>query len=202
MDHPALSQRHVEGASLYADRYALIAAQRKVSGGRVVEIGVATGDFSEFLMATLKPILFVAIDFFNLHNERDLFGKPPSEWFGNRTHREFYERRFSDAGCRVELRQGMSYDQLEAFPDDYFDLIYVDAGHQYENVKRDLAASARKLARDGVLVCNDYTMFDHLLMAPYGVVQAVNEMVVAGGWRVSGFALERRMFCDIALVRA
>ena len=33
----------------------------------------------------------------------------------------------------------------------------------------------------------------------YGVVPAVNELVVSEGWQVVGFALQQHMFCDIAL---
>ena len=36
----------------------------------------------------------------------------------------------------------------------------------------------------------------------YGVAQAVNELLDAGGWRVLGFALDRRKFCDMALARS
>jgi len=54
---------------------------------------------------------------------------------------------------------------------------------------------------DGTLIFNDYVMYDHLQRVEYGVVQAVNQLVIDGDWRVVGFALNHNMFCDIAIRR-
>ena len=85
--------------------------------------------------------------------------------------------------------------------DGAFDLVYVDAGHEYDEVRRDGAVAARKLTPGGVLIFNDYIMVDHHYGTPYGVVRAVNELVTASDWKVVGFALQQQMFCDIALCR-
>jgi len=45
-------------------------------------------------------------------------------------------------------------------------------------------------------------MYDPFINSEYGVVQAVNKIVDEGGWKVTGFALEKNMFCDIAIQRA
>jgi hypothetical protein len=50
-------------------------------------------------------------------------------------------------------------------------------------------------------VFNDYTMCDHLVGEAYGVVPAVNELVVQENWEAVGFALHMHMFCDIAVRR-
>jgi hypothetical protein len=88
---------------------------------------------------------------------------------------------------------------LAKYPDKSFNLIYIDADHSYEAVKRDTNVAKAKLADNGILVFNDYTMFDHLNGVPYGVVQAVNELIVSEDWRVCGFSLQKFMFCDIAI---
>lgn len=69
-------------------------------------------------------------------------------------------------------------------------------------MKRGADLSRQKLKDDGVLIFNDYIMFDHIRHAPYGDVQVVNEMVVNDGWNVIGLALHRDLFCDIAIVRS
>lgn len=46
-------------------------------------------------------------------------------------------------------------------------------------------------------------MYDHFhFRCPYGVVQAVNELIVAEDWRVVGYALNPHLYCDIAIRRA
>ncbi len=47
--------------------------------------------------------------------------------------------------------------------------------------------AARIVKPDGTLIFNDYTMADQLTRAMYGVVHAVNELVVSTGWKVVGF---------------
>lgn len=81
-------------------------------------------------------------------------------------------------------------------------MIYIDAAHDYESVKRDAEIAQQKIRRDGIIVFNDYVMYDPFIGAEYGVVQAVNELLVRGGWDVIGFALEKSLFCDIAIQRS
>jgi hypothetical protein len=199
---PGLAPQHIaDGARLFADRYAMVAALAP-RGGVVTEVGVAAGDFSQFIIDTLRPSRFYALDTFDMHKNEMIWGRPSSELFGNQTQLDHFQSRFAQQGAGVEARVGFSAELLGEFADQTFDFIYIDAGHDYENVRRDAQMAARKLKRDGLLVFNDYTIIDVFSLEGYGVVQAVNELVVAGGWQVSGFALQHSMFCDIALRRA
>jgi hypothetical protein len=86
-------------------------------------------------------------------------------------------------------------------------MIYVDADHAYESVKRDAEISKQKVKDDGILIFNDYIMFDHYAVFDpkaslwYGVVQVVNQLVVYDEFEVIGFAFKKDMFCDIAVRR-
>jgi hypothetical protein len=197
-----LTQQHIaEGARLFADRQALVRALAP-RGGVVTEVGVAAGDFSQFIIETLQPTRFYALDMFDMHKHPVIWGRPSSELFDNKTQLDYFRQRFAHEGSRVETRVGMSAGLLSAFADETFDFIYIDAAHDYENVKQDAQVSTRKLKRDGLIVFNDYTIIDVFSLEGYGVVQALNELVVAGGWQVCGFALQHSMFCDIAIRRA
>ena len=66
---PALEQRDVENARLFARREDLIHYfAPRLAGGTVAELGVMYGDFSDFILRTVEPALFVAIDLFEMHN--------------------------------------------------------------------------------------------------------------------------------------
>ena len=196
---PELAHTHIKDAKLFANRRDMVASLGIAQGGVVAEVGVAHGEFSEYLLQTLRPERFVAIDLFDMHKHPVIWGIPSEVMFDGMTQLDFYRRRFRDYGRRIVIEQGLSHEILARYPDQTFDMIYIDAGHDYESVKLDGEAAKRKIKLDGTIVFNDYVLYDPFGDGAYGVVQAVNEIVVAGGWYVVGFALEKNMFCDIAL---
>jgi hypothetical protein len=201
MEFPALEPRHLAGARLFANREALIASLLIAPGGTIAEIGVAHGEFSEFLLAQLAPKTLVAFDFFDMHEAGALWGKDTRHLLHGMKHLDFYRHRFRNRGDQVVTEPGVSYLTLAKYPDRTFDMIYVDAGHDYASVKRDADLALDKVKPDGFLVFNDYIMYDHLVGEPYGVVQVVNQILVERDLTVYGLALEHHLFCDIAFRR-
>jgi hypothetical protein len=200
-NYPVITSNHLASAQLFANRFDMIVAlkERLPANPTVCEVGVALGDFSEFLLNTLRPKDFIGMDLFGLHELGELWGRPTREIFHGKTHAEFFQNRFSSQSVRV--MEGDSVAALASLPDQSLDLIYIDGDHSYEGVKADTDQAIRKVKPDGLLIFNDYIMYDHLQNGAYGVVQAVNELVDETDWRIIGFALQHRMFCDIALQR-
>jgi hypothetical protein len=198
---PAISADHLWSAQLYANRFDLIRVikERLPSHPAVCEVGVALGDFSEFLLNTLEPSEFLGLDLFGLHELTELWGRPTKDIFKGRTHVQFYRERFASGPVRV--LEGDSAAALESLPDESVDLVYIDGDHSYEGVKADTAQAVRKVRPEGVIIFNDYIMYDHLQGGSYGVVPAVNELLAQSDWKIVGFALQHLMFCDIALQR-
>jgi len=60
-----------------------------------------------------------------------------------------------------------------------FDIVYVDAAHEYSPAKRDLSAYYELLAEDGIVVVDDYAIWD-------GVTRAVDELAAERQLRVLG----------------
>jgi hypothetical protein len=187
---PAFTPEQVKGARLYADRRDMLAHLEIPHEGNVVEVGVAFGDLSQFLVEKLAPKHFVAVDNFRLHHVGQIWGLDPNVVMDGRKHLDWYQSNFPEARCI----RGQSAEGLSTLPDAWADLIYVDAGHFYEDVKADITAGAPKVRPGGHLVFNDYTLEEG-----YGVVPAVHELVAQGGWQVCGLALEPNMYCDVAL---
>ncbi|MDO7843702.1 class I SAM-dependent methyltransferase [Sphingomonas immobilis] len=203
-----LEPQHFRDARLFCDRYELVKhiaglAQRDgLTNPRIVEIGVALGEFSKFLIDTFSPQTFVAVDLFDLHETEIIWGMPTKELFGGKTQKEYYHDRIAaDFGGDLIVKQGFSHEQMSTLEDASFDLIYIDAGHDYESVMKDAAESLKKIKRGGYIIFNDYTMMDHLYRTPFGVVPAANEMIVdTGKLKVIGLGLNSQMFCDLAVV--
>jgi hypothetical protein len=171
-----------------------------LTGTVIAELGVGLGHLSQFILDKLRPREFAAIDTFQLHTLPSVWDQSTSELFGRLSHRNYYERKFAGYGAVLNIYEGDSHDCLARFPDQYFDLIYIDADHTYEGVKRDATQAVEKLRPEGTLVFNDYVLFDHG-GNPYGVVPAVNELLAGGGWQIVAFAFQALMYCDIALRR-
>lgn len=199
--YPELTSRHLRNAKLYPSRKDLVADLTFLRGGVIAEVGVALGDFSDFILNTLEPKKFVAFDLFEMHNDEVAWGVPTSTILKGMTHVDFYGSRFASRVDQLVIEPGNSRDTLPKYPDSFFDMIYIDAMHTYEGVKIDADNAKRKIKHDGVLIFNDYIMYDHKGGVPYGVVQAVNELITADDWRVVGFAFQPHLFCDIAIRR-
>ena len=60
-----------------------------------------------------------------------------------------------------------------------FDIVYIDAAHEYGPAKRDLSAYYELLAADGILIVDDYVTWD-------GVTRAVDEFATERRLRVLG----------------
>lgn len=195
--YPELTEAHLKDARLFSERREMVKALVP-AGGVIAEVGVAVGYFSSFLLDHLQPKQFVAIDLFTMDQYPVIWGVPQEKLFENKSHFDFYKDKF---GVRpdVVMERGLSHDMLAKFPDEYFDFIYIDAGHDYIDVKRDAEVAERKLKRSGIIFFNDYVMYDHANNGKLGVVQAVNEFVVNSGWKVVGFSLQHQMYCDLAV---
>ncbi|AYQ89519.1 class I SAM-dependent methyltransferase [Burkholderia gladioli] len=200
-DFPELAAKHIAGARLYANRFDLISDLRLAPDSHIAEVGVALGTFSKFMIEKFKPKQFCAFDLFQIHIADTLWGRPTREVLRGMTHRQFYEAEMQNSTSPVITHEGLSSETLPRYPDEYFDMIYIDAAHTFDEVKLDAEISAAKIKKDGVLIFNDYIMHDPFIHADYGIVPVVNEMVVNHGWRVIGFGLQKHMFCDIAIQR-
>jgi hypothetical protein len=202
IEPPALTAEHLSEARLFACRKDLILSIAPSDAHDICEIGVAYGDFSAFLIETLRPKRFVAADTFDMHLHEIVWGSPTAERFRGLTHLEYFKGRIAPMVDSLTILQGPSSETMRTLADSSLDLIYVDGAHDYQSVKMDAQTGLRKIKPTGTIIFNDYTLFDPFIHLDYGVVAVANEVVTQTEWRVVGFALQQHMFCDIALKRA
>jgi hypothetical protein len=202
VSHPALTAEHLKNARLFANREDMVASlNTQIGRGRIAELGVATGDFSKILLRLLDPIQFVGLDIFEMHHADSHWGIPIEELLHGMTHRGYYEHNLRQWKDILVVEEGDGKTNLSKYPDDCFDMIYIDAFHTYEPVKAEAEICKQKVKPGGILFFNDYIMWSHCDHTPYGVVAACNELVVNEGYEVVGFALQQQMYCDMAVRR-
>ena len=141
---------------------------RLPKGGRVAEIGVAAGRFAAEIHTRTAPEKLYLIDAW------DFTPMPDCSEPGLAKVRAHFADGLNDGS--VEIRRGYSSVMLKEFEDASLDWVYVDAGHEYENVKADIEECRRVVKPGGIIAGHDYIRFDSPLNR-YGVVEAVNAFV-------------------------
>jgi hypothetical protein len=196
-----LPKEATQGAKLYASRLDMLSDMPKKLS--IAEVGVAYGDFSEALVKELRPIKFLGIDKFGWENVKEIWGENPKLRFSGQSHEEFYFNKMSllSQELNFEFTQMRGDSNKKLLESKGLDLIYIDAGHKYEDVESDTRAAIKALNPRGHIVFNDYIWRDTFHSEMYGVIKTVNQLVSEGGWKVKGFALHPMMFCDIWIQR-
>jgi SAM-dependent methyltransferase len=193
MQNSYISQNQLNNAKLYTNRWDWL--KTLPEGLNILEVGVGAGDYSNRILER-NPNMLVLVDIFvygdmmidHLDNPR----------FGEGEGLDFINKRFS--GKKIKAIQGNSLEVLPKMNEyfaDKFDIIYIDANHEYENIVSDIHNSLDLLKESGTIVLNDYIIQDHNGQS-YDVVFAVNNFLKDNpGWEVVGFTLDKDMFCDI-----
>jgi Methyltransferase domain len=158
------------------------------------EVGVYRGDFSQKILEICEPSELYLIDNWKFdiqdHNpfadEAEHFsgfsGKIHWQHFGddpNATQQinyEYVQSRFAQAH-HVKILRENSVEGIRGIPDAHFDVIYIDANHQYEHVLRDMTEARKKLKPGGIMQMNDFYEGPGGAEQNLGVMGAVNTFV-------------------------
>lgn len=134
------------------------------------EIGVAEGFNSNDLLQNGIEKLWM-IDIWQ-HEKVQGDGSMPEEWH-NKNYTQAMER-VAPFGDKAVPMKGFSKDMALQIPDESLGLVYIDAGHSYEDCLLDLQTWFPKLVRGGVMAGHDY------LNRSYGVYPAVWNFTMGG----------------------
>lgn len=155
------------------------------------ELGVFEGDFSAMILDVINPYSLFLIDPYSTDGSLYPSGSLTA-YSSEDQYRKVIERFESDK--RVKVHRAFSYDAKGDYPDNYFDLVYVDASHTYPHAKRDLTDWLPKMKPDALLCGHDYIEHED-----FGVIEAVNEFCIEHNFQIiilneSGgdFALKRK----------
>ena len=134
--------------------------------GNVAEIGVAEGLYSKDILGWGVQMLYL-VDIWNHKPDVRGDGNSGQEWHDN-NYNAVVER-LKEYKDKTVFLKGDSVEMAKEVPDGSLSLVYIDADHSYEGVKRDIAAWYPKLSVGGIMAFHDYES------PAYGVKQAVNE---------------------------
>jgi hypothetical protein len=154
--------------------FAHIALSMLNLNGRICEVGVREGGNFENLIKC-NPELAVAVDCWE-----EVQDKPEYNDIGLSQIMldDQYQRVVDKFGSlpNVSIVRNFSIESAEMFPDGYFDYVYIDSAHTYDEVVKDINAWYPKVKKGGILAGHDYFPDTRIWRGdPCGVYQAVNE---------------------------
>ena len=172
-----LAEKHIKNCALVLNRQALLSQMKK--GGKVAEVGVNRGDFSELILKITEPEQLHLIDIWN------------SVMYPGSLLKEVYARFKKPVdGGKVQIHHMLSTEAANDFENGYFDWIYLDANHSYDSVSEELAKYAPKIKHDGIIAGHDYIQGHWEELCRYGVVEAVHEFCVKHEWELVCLTIE------------
>ena len=144
--------------------------------GVYAEIGVFKGVLSEKLVNILNPKELYLIDLYSgIVTSGDQDGNNVESYNLDNSYNELMNK-YKNSN-NIFLLKGFSYDVLNEFNDNYFDMIYLDGDHSYEGVKKDLEVSFKKIKNNGYIMGHDYeaNLEKTKNVYNFGVKKAVDE---------------------------
>lgn len=165
-----LSDVHINCCELLTDRNELLS--RLPKNGFAAELGVANGDFTACILANNQPQRLHLVDVW--HSERyndSLMHNVESKFFEQIKHGS------------VKIHRNFSQDAVSHFEEGYFDWIYIDTTHSYEQTKLELELYSQKLKPGGIIAGHDYMLGNWVDGYRYGVIEAVHEFCLKFGYR-------------------
>lgn len=90
-----------------------------VKNPNLLEMGVAVGDFSAFLVDEISPAHFAAVDLFDLHESEIIWGMRTFDMFQGKTHGDFQAQKMASIySGDLRIEQGLSADAIGCLLED------------------------------------------------------------------------------------
>jgi hypothetical protein len=170
-------------------------------GGVGAELGVFRGEFSRSILEVTQPRELHLVDcWWLLYGERYPDWGPYTDHGRLETRRAYAEvmdlaTKFAGAtGTVVHVCDAAEY--LAAMPASYFDWVYLDTSHEYEQSRRELAAGAMCVKAGGLITGHDWQ--EDSAHPHHGLCRAIREFCHSRSWRIvhldnhSQWAIQRR----------
>lgn len=159
--------QQIEGWFTFPNLYSYV-VKNFGSDSKFIEIGSWLGQSAAYMAVEIansnKNIDFYCVDLWENNEEY----KNESVIIEDRFYETFLKNT-QPVKNYIKPIKAASLDAALKFEDEYFDFIFIDAAHDYENVKKDLIAWFPKLKKGGLFSGHDFVS-THM-----GVIRAVSE---------------------------
>lgn len=154
--------------------------------GLGVEMGVSRGEFSQFLLENWSGRRLFLVDAWRYFCGEINVNNPDHNGHLDCLAETF--RRVYPYGSRAIIIRDLSIMAADLFANESLDFVYLDGGHDYQNVKQDLEAWYPKVKRGGLFAGHDYFVslpHQNHFNAAYEVPIAVEEFAKSYGLSIN-----------------
>tara|TARA_S200002703_G_scaffold23747_1_gene20599 strand:+ start:2018 stop:2590 length:573 start_codon:yes stop_codon:yes gene_type:complete len=121
------------------------------------EIGVFKGEFFKYILDNCNPSILEGVDVFSgIAGSGDVDGNNPIQVDMNEVYDDL-QNNFKN-NLVVSFHKDFSHKYLQKQPDNKYDIIYIDADHSYNAVKRDIELAFHKIKNKGFIMGHDYEL--------------------------------------------
>lgn len=157
----------IEGWFTFPNLYSHVVSKFS-DGAKFIEIGSWLGQSAAYMATEItnsnKKIDFYCVDLWENNEEY----KNENVVIENKFYDTFLKN-IEPVKDFIKPIKSASLDAVNHFEDEYFDFIFIDAAHDYENVKKDIESWFPKIKKNGIFAGHDYVNTHD------GVIKAVNE---------------------------
>lgn len=161
----------IQGWFDFDDIYKKMVFEAK-DGARFVEIGCWKGRSAAFMCVEIanskKNISFDCIDSWNGLGSVGEYDRDPSV-IKNTLYEDFLKNMEQANGLYTAIKS-LSHEASELYRDESLDFVFIDGGHEYSQVKKDITCWLPKIKKNGTIAGHDYSNSSD-------VRKAVNELV-------------------------
>lgn len=149
----------------------------------MAELGVFTGQMSEYILSNRKDVMMVLVDKWPIKNETSESYKASGDFhaeLSSEKQNEYYKStitKLKKYNHRAKIMREWTHDAAKTFDKPVFDLVFIDADHSYEGCKQDIEDWWPLVKTGGWLSGHDYANDEY----NFGVTQAVDEFVLEHG---------------------
>ena len=153
---------------------------KKQNPKSILEIGVHDGENALRLISAiskkdnLPTIRYVGVDLFSLMTSAEMARQLVSQIPKSKQDVEFLITS-NFPNIDFELFEGNSNEILKIIKEK-FEIIFIDGGHSYETVKKDLELSESLLSDGGLIILDDYTNRNAEVKVGFGITRLVSEL--------------------------
>ena len=144
---------------------------------KIAELGVFKAEFSDLILHSMQPNELHLVDIW-----AGTFGSGDKDGLNHtvvedmsKVHQNICEKYSSNKSIQIHKKNTLDF--LSIIPDNYFDMIYVDADHSFSAVVNDLMNSFPKIKHNGFLCGHDYVIGSEVAQAVQLFCRHYNQVV-------------------------